>query len=99
MAYGYGRLGDRENAQRLYDEIQAIAADQELGAGGWTLANLAVGDYDEALRWLNEAADKASRHEIDPGMFGLMNLTMNYMGDPMLEQAEFVEVFDRISGD
>jgi TolB-like protein/tetratricopeptide (TPR) repeat protein len=99
LAYSYGRLGDRGNAQRLYDEIAALAADQDIGAGGWALASMAIGDYEEGLRWLNVGADKAARHELDAGMFSLMNLKLNFTADPMLETPEFVEVRNRLRGD
>jgi tetratricopeptide (TPR) repeat protein len=99
LAHGYGRIGDRERAQRLYDEIVRVAADQEIGAGGWALASMAVGDYAEALRWLNVGADKAVRHELDAGMFSLMNLKLNFTNDPVLERPEFVEVRSRLRGD
>lgn len=98
-AYVYGRIGDAENARRLYEEIEGIAADEEIGAGGWALASLGIGDYDEALRWLNIGADKASRHELDAGMFSLMNLKLNFTADPVLERPEFVDVRNRIRGD
>jgi tetratricopeptide (TPR) repeat protein len=99
LAYGYGRLGDRENAQRLYDEIEALAAEQEIGAGGWALASMAIGDYEEGLRWLNVGAEKAARHELDAGMFSLMNLKLNFTADPMLETPEFIDVRNRLRGD
>jgi Flp pilus assembly protein TadD len=99
LAHGYGRIGDRERAQRLYDEIVRVAADQEIGAGGWAIASMAIGDYAEALRWLNVGADKAARHELDAGMFSLMNLKLNFTNDPVLERPEFVEVRGRLRGD
>jgi Flp pilus assembly protein TadD len=99
LAYSYGRLGDRDNAQRLYDEIEALAADQDIGAGGWALASMAIGDYEEGLRWLNVGAEKAARHELDAGMFSLMNLKLNFTADPRLETPEFVEVRNRLRGD
>jgi hypothetical protein len=100
LAYGYGRLGERDNAQRLFAEIRSVAeAGQDIGAGGWALASLAIGDHDEALRWLGIGADKARRHEIDAGMFSLMNIKLNVTGDPVLEQPEFVEARGRLTGD
>jgi TolB-like protein/tetratricopeptide (TPR) repeat protein len=99
LAYCYGRIGDHENAQRLYDEIKAIAAEQEIGAGGWAIASMAIGDYQEGLRWLNVGAEKAARHELDAGMFSLMNLKLNFTADPMLEMPEFVDVRNRLRGD
>jgi TolB-like protein len=99
IAYSYSRIGDREIAQRLYDEIVRTAAGQEIGAGGWAIASMAVGDYAEALRWLNVGAEKAARHELDAGMFSLMNLKLNVTNDPVLERPEFVEVRSRLRGD
>jgi TolB-like protein len=100
IAYGYGRIGDRENAQRLFDEISAVAErGQDIGAGGWALAHLAIGNVNEALEWLERGADKASRHEPDAGYYSLMNIRMNYTGDPLLERPEFADVRNRLRGD
>ncbi len=98
-SYAYGRLGDTGSAQRLFAEISAAAKEQEIGAGGWAIANMAIGNYDEALTWLRTGAEKAARHEIDAGMFSLMNLKMNITADPVLERPEFVEVRERLRGD
>lgn len=99
IAYGYGRIGDSANARRLFDEISAAAENgQDIGAGGWALAHLAVGNVDEALEWLERGAEKASRQEPDVGFYSLMNLKMNYTNDPLLEEPEFVDVRNRLSG-
>jgi hypothetical protein len=60
---------------------------------------MAIGDYQEGLRWLNVGAEKAARHELDAGMFSLMNLKLNFTADPMLEMPEFVDVRNRLRGD
>lgn len=99
MAYAYGRSGDAQSARRLFDELGSVAAEQEIGAGGWALANMGIGDYDKALEWLRKGADKAARHEIDAGMFNLMNLKMNVTADPVLESPEFAEARARLKGD
>ena len=99
MGYAYGRLGDAQNARRLFDELTAVAGEHDVGTGGWALANMAIGEYDEALKWLRKGADKAARHEIDTGMFNLMNLKMNVTADPVLERPEFVEVRGQLKGD
>ncbi len=99
IAYGYGRIGDRDTAERLVDEVSARSeGGQDIGAGGWALASLAVGNVDEALEWLEEGAAKASRHEPDAGYYSLMNLKMNYAADPVLERPEFVDVRSRLRG-
>jgi tetratricopeptide (TPR) repeat protein len=99
VAYGYGRIGDAENARRIFEEIEAATAEEDIGAGGWAVANLAVGNTTEALEWLEKGAAKAQRHEGDPGFFALMNLRMNFAADPVLERPEFVEARKRLRGD
>jgi adenylate cyclase len=99
MAYTYGRLGDTDNARRLIDEVRTAAAEQDIGAGGRALAHMALGEHDEALKWLRAGADKAARHEIDAGMFSLMNLKQNYTADPVLERPEFVAARAQLKGD
>jgi TolB-like protein len=90
VAYTYARLGRPEDARRVFDDIQELLDVQELGAGGRAMAYLAIGDQAEALRWLSVGAEKVRAHEIDEGFFNLMNLRMNYLDDPVLEQPEFV---------
>jgi adenylate cyclase len=99
MGYAYGRLGDAGNARRLANEVLGVAVERDIGAGGHALASMAVQDYDAALRWLRAAADKAERHEIDTGMFSLMNLKMNVTADPVLGRPDFVEARRRLAGD
>jgi hypothetical protein len=84
----------------LFDEISTTAGQggQDIGAGGWALAHLAVGNLDEALGWLERGAEKASRHELDPGYWSLMNIRMNYSNDPILKRPEFVDVRNRLRG-
>jgi hypothetical protein len=92
-------MGDEESARRVQEELELLGTEQEIGAGGRAMANMAVANYDEALRYLNIGAGKASRHEIDAGMYSLMNLKLNYMADPVLERPEFVDVRNRLRGD
>jgi TolB-like protein len=99
LGYTYGRLGDADNARRLFDEIQSRAAGQEIGAGGLALAHLSIGEHEEALEYLRLGAEKAARHEIDAGMFSLMNLKANFVADPVLEQPEFVAIRQALRGD
>ena len=42
LAYGYSRVGDTANAQRLYDEIVALSDEQEIGAIADFIADLDV---------------------------------------------------------
>lgn len=100
IAYGYGRIGDTDDARRLFDEISAAAhGGADIGTGGRALMHLAIRDTEQALDWLERAAEKASRNEPDAGYFTLMNIKMNYAGDPILERPEFVDVRNRLRGD
>ncbi|MGD8340620.1 MAG: hypothetical protein PVH89_07540 [Gammaproteobacteria bacterium] len=100
IAYGYDRVGDSINARRIFDEVSA-AVDQglDIGAGGWVILNLAVGNDDQALDWLRRGPEKASRSEPDVGYYSLMNLRMSYAADPVLDWSEFVEVRSRLESD
>jgi pentatricopeptide repeat protein len=99
LAYAYSRLGRADDARRVFDEIQALGREADLGVGTWPPAYLAIGDEEEALRWLDVAAEKARNHEPDQGQINLMNLRMNFLADPRLEEPRFAEVLSRIRGD
>ena len=98
IAYAYGRLQRREDAQRLFDTITARAGEQQIGLGGWIMAHAAIGDYDRALELLKQAAEKVANSEVDEGFFNLMNFKMNIMHDPVLEEPEFIAVRNLIVG-
>jgi tetratricopeptide (TPR) repeat protein len=99
MAYAYGRLGRRDEAQQLFALIEAAAKERDIGTGGWTLAYLAVGDEKSALGQLEAAAAKVRNHEADAGYLSLMNLKMNFLADPLVATPRFAEVLARIRGD
>ena len=99
MAYGYGRLGRRDDAQSLFARIEQRAKAQDIGSGGWALAYLAIGDEARALEQLEIAAEKARKHESDSGYLSLMNLRMNFLGDPLIATPRFADVLARIRGD
>jgi tetratricopeptide (TPR) repeat protein len=99
MLYGYSRIGRRTDVERLFAEIQAIAANQDIGAGGWAIAYLGIGDEDKALEQLRIGVQRARDKVLDPGFFQLMNLRMNVTNDPVLEQPEFVAVRAELTGD
>lgn len=99
LAYAYARLGRRDEVARLFAEIEARAADVDVGVGTWAMAYLALGDEEEALRRLEAAAEKARNHEPDQGYLHLMNLKMNFLADSRIEEPRFAEVLSRIRGD
>ncbi len=52
-----------------------------------------------ALEWLEVAAQKVENHQVDAGFYNLMHMKMNVLGDPVLEQPEFVALRNRLTGD
>jgi TolB-like protein/Flp pilus assembly protein TadD len=99
LAYAYSRLGRRDDAVRIFTELEARAAEGDVGAGTWAMAYLAIGDEEQALRRLEQAAEKARNHEPDQGYLHLMNLKMNFLADPRIAEPRFAEVLSRIRGD
>jgi TolB-like protein/Flp pilus assembly protein TadD len=98
LAYGFARIGRAADAHRLFDEIDA-AVTKPVGAGTRAMAHLAIGDHEQALKWLAVAADAAKNHEPDPGFIQLVNLKTNVTNDPVLRRPEFVAALERIRGD
>jgi TolB-like protein/Tfp pilus assembly protein PilF len=99
MLYSYSRVGRSADVERLFAEIEAIAQNQDIGAGGWAYAYLGIGDEERALEQLRIGAQRARDKVLDPGFFQLMNLRMNVIDDPVLEQPEFVAVRAELTGD
>jgi TolB-like protein/Flp pilus assembly protein TadD len=99
FAYAYHRLGRPDEARRFYDDIVRASERRSIGAGTWALASLAIGDEAKALEWLEVVAGKAANHEIDEGVYAALNLKMNFMNDPLINDPRFAEVLGRIRGD
>jgi len=98
-AYAYSRAGRQDDAARIFEEIkQAANAGAPPGAGGWTMAYLAIGDETRALESLELAAQKAANHELDEGFIILLALKSNVTNDPVLKQLEFVNALARVRG-
>ena len=98
-AYAYSRAGRHDDAARIFEEIrQAANAGTPPGAGGWTMAYLAIGDQTHALESLELAAQKAANHELDEGFIILLALKSNVTNDPVLKQPEFVSALARVRG-
>jgi hypothetical protein len=91
------RSGRRRTANFRGDE-QREAAGARFGAGGWAIANLAVGDLRRAAEWLEAAAKKAAARELDEGFFNVMALRANVTND-VLRQRELADVLSRVHGD
>ncbi len=91
MIYAQGRLGNAEAASRYFSEFDARAPSDIYSVGYWAIAYLGAGDEAQALRWMTVLAD-----ENDVWVGSAVLLADNTLGDPVLDQPEFVEVRDRI---
>ncbi len=98
LAYLHGRLGRADEARRRFELFQSVAV--ETGESDTTrapdqvLANLAIGDQVEALRWLEIIADDPGP---ETGRFGFKaSLVWNHYSDPVLDQPEFLEARRRL---
>ena len=91
--YGYGLLGQTEDAQRALRRLRQQATTRYVDSPRWAWAYLGIGDYQEALNQLNAAADNPERIQY---LLALNYIRVNFWRDPMLEEPEFVEVRNRL---
>ncbi len=93
IAYHYARLGQGDEAARLFRWLEDNSADRRVPPVAWVLAYLAVGDNELALESLNRAAESPEPYE---GHYTTSLLADNIYRDPILDQPEFVEVRSRL---
>jgi tetratricopeptide (TPR) repeat protein len=98
LAHAYARVGRTSDARRLYDRLLAMSVERVVGLGTWPLAYLAIGDRAQALEALTRAVEKGERGEPDEGYFNMMIIKANVQNNPVLEEARFVALRERIGG-
>jgi TolB-like protein/DNA-binding winged helix-turn-helix (wHTH) protein len=96
LLYSYSRIDRSDDVARLAADVEKLAAGGSVGAGTWALMYLALGDSDEAHRWLDTAVEKIERHEPDAGFLNLMTIKTNPHADPVLDEPRFRKLRDRI---
>jgi Flp pilus assembly protein TadD len=96
LLYSYSRIGRSDDVARLAAHVEKLAAAGSVGAGTWALMYLALGDSDEAHRWLETAVAKIERHEPDAGFLNLMTIKTNPHANPVLDEPRFRQLRDRI---
>jgi len=89
LAVGYSLIGFDDDVARIVAEVEELAQDTDIGAGGWLMLYVGAGDRVKALQWLRTGVEKAERGEPDPGYFDLMSSKSNAYAVPMLEEPEF----------
>ena len=96
LLYSYSRIDRSDDVARLAADVENLAASGPVGAGTWALMYLALGDSDEAHRWLDAAVQKVERHEPDAGFLNLMTIKTNPHANPVLDEPRFRKLRDRI---
>ncbi len=92
VALGYQVIGRRKDARRLFDEFEMLAKEYVVSDGAWTLAHLAVEDWDEALRSMERVADRRAPGTDLPETL----IAFNIFALPELEQEEFLMARKRL---
>ena len=93
LAYAYRLLGQADDAQRAFEVVDELAGNLYVDSSTWAWAYMGVGDYDEALRQLNTAAENLELLQL-PWVAHFIR--QNVWSDPILDQPEFVEVRSRL---
>ncbi len=92
VAYGYGMLGQREDAKRVWNRTEEMIGDRFVDPIVRVWGCLALGESDQALQWLHKAENPEYRQEIWLRTF----MKQNTWADPILDQPEFVEARSRL---
>ena len=92
-ALAYARLGQVEDARRLFQRFTAIAERRRTGPANRYMAYLAVNDYDRAYEMLEQAVDQ---RQLGPGFYTLIAF-LNNPGKPApFGEPRFVALRDRL---
>ena len=93
VAYGYARLGRREEAVKCVAKARRIIGDLFADPAVWAWASLAEGDQAAALDWLRSTVDKP---ELRQEVFVRGFVKENAWHDPVFEQPEFSALRNRM---
>jgi len=89
LAYAHSHIERPRDAQRLFEEVMSLSDDYSLGTAPLVLAYLAIGDADQALHYLQQAADTVTP---DPEYNVWMLVKTNSLRDATLDRPQFSEL-------
>jgi tetratricopeptide (TPR) repeat protein len=89
LAYAHSHIERPRDAQRLFEEVMSLSDDYSLGTAALVLAHLAIGDADQALHHLHQAADTVTP---DPEHNVWMLVKTNSLRDAILDRPQFAEL-------
>jgi len=92
-AYMYGRMGQPDEAIRVFESAREAAVSQYLEPSNWAFAYMGVGDYDEAYNQLDTAAGNI--HSLTD-LRMRQPIRLNLFADPVLEEPKWVELRGRL---
>ena len=93
LIFSYAKVGRRDEALRVFDELDMRRNEQVVGSAHFAVAHMALGDYEQALQRLETAVDSRAPHELIP----LMEIKANIWADPVFEEdPRFVDLRSRI---
>ena len=93
LALSYSRHGHREDAERIFHRLEETAKTHHIPSAAWVTGYLALGDDEQALHWLNTAADSPEPYV---GYFSMTHLKANVYSHPVLEEPRFRAVRERL---
>ena len=93
IAWGYGLLGYPAEASRAYEQVRVSAQRRYVDPAVWAWANMGIGEYDTALKLLQQVADNLDLIQ-DP--YPTHFIRENSWSDPQLETAEFIDVREQL---
>ncbi len=92
-ALGYAHLNRPQEVERIFDVLQERdrANDDSVGNDSWTMTYLALGDYEQALQYLEALVSESAGGEWLMGQ-----VKANDLSDPVLEEPRWQEIRDRL---
>lgn len=93
LALSYSRHGHREDAERIFHRLEETAKTHRIPSAAWVTGYLALGDDEQALHWLNTAADSPEPYV---AYFSVTHLKANAYSHPVLDEPRFRAVRERL---
>ncbi len=98
LAYAYSRIGRAEDAHGCSRSYKRARRKSRSAQARGRLRILLSATRTRRCGGSRRCAE-VRNHEIDPGYLKVMNLKMNFLADPRIEEPRFAEVLGRIRGD
>ncbi len=89
IAQAYAKLGERDEARKILDQMQQLATRRYVPAYGFALVHMALGEKDNALEWLER-----SYHDRDG--FEIAFIKVDPMLDPLRGDPRFEALVQKI---